>query len=140
MGTESQPLVNTVATAPRVAARARPAPGVRRSVWDGQYTCTQGLTSLRLTLERDGENVEATFEFGPLDSNPTVPSGAFRMTGVAKRDDAGLEFVLKPAGWIERPANYVMVALHASPTADGRMLRGRIDHSGCGALEVTRVD
>lgn len=129
----TQPLANTA------PVTAQPPPGARRTVWEGQYTCRQGETALRLSLERNAERVDATFEFGPLATNPTVPRGAFLMTGTATRDADGVTVELTPTEWIERPSNYVMVGLHATIT-EGRFLRGQIDSPGCSDVEVTRVD
>src|SRR5688572_29953526 len=90
------PIANTVAP---VTRPARP----RRTEWLGQYVCTQGVTALKLTLERDADRIDGTFEFGPHDSNPGVPHGAYRLTGVATRDGDALTLSLAPTEWIERP-------------------------------------
>jgi hypothetical protein len=122
------------------AERAQPRvvetrPHVVRSVWVGHYVCTQGLTGLVLTIEARGESVTAIFDFGPLDSNPSVPRGSYRMTGTMRDDGTELFVDLAPDEWIDQPTNYGMVGLYAR-TIERSRLRGRIRYAGCGALEA----
>ena len=114
----------------RVAPRVR----AQQSVWIGQYTCPQGPTALELTIETRGDATTAVFAFGPLDSNPTVPNGAYRMTGTKLDANGIVPYRLEPDAWIDRPDRYEMVGLVAR--VDGTMLRGEILHPNCGALEA----
>ena len=110
--------------------------------WGGRYTCAQGVTALRLTIERhDTMGATATFDFGPLDENPSVPRGSYRMNGIVRDAEGELLVSLAPDEWIVQPPGYAMVAFDAATEHDGRILRGPIDPStGCGELEVSRVE
>lgn len=107
-------------------------------MWAGRYTCAQGVTAADLVIEVRGGAATATFAFGPLDINPTVPRGSFRMTGTAESTPTGLALNLTPDEWIEQPADYLMVGLLVE--VDDNRLVGQILHHSCGRLEATRVD
>lgn len=85
-------------------------------VWSGEYTCAQGITGLKLTLDGtpDGQ-VSGTFEFHPVARNPKLPTGSFTVRGTL--DSAG-RLKLNPDRWVKQVAGWNMVSL------DGR-LQGR---------------
>jgi len=109
------------------------------TVWTGHYTCAQGDTAVRLTLERAGSEARAKFEFGPLVGNPSVPHGAYTLRGTAHEDPSGaFEVELEPDRWLEQPPGYVMVGVTAVSDADRTRLIGRITFDGCGTIAVER--
>ena len=104
--------------------------------WTGAYYCNQGETGLRLIMQAspDGQ-VNATFNFYPLPSNPDVPSGSFALTGSYSAEGV----VLTPAYWISEPPGYEMVALASALTPGNRnALEGQITTSGCTTFSVQK--
>ena len=120
-----------------VAVRVVPREHAQRSVWIGEYLCTQGLTSLALTIETRGETATAVFAFGPVDSNPLLPNGSYRMTGTMLEANGVVTYRLDPEVWIDQPFGYVMVGLVAR--VEGDRLIGRIVHEGCDGLLARRA-
>jgi hypothetical protein len=120
-----------------------PASG-QRTVWQGRYTCAQGVVSLKLTLDGNCNGVScsfaALFEFGPLAENPSVARGAYHMAGEGHANAQGeLELSLQPTQWVQQPANYVMVGLVATADAQQAQMNGRMDNPACGGLALQRV-
>jgi hypothetical protein len=121
-----------------------PASG-QRTVWQGRYTCAQGVTSLKLTIDGNCNGVSCSFaglfEFGPLPENPSVAHGAYRMAGEGHANAQGeLELSLQPTQWVQKPpANYVMVGLVATADARQAQMNGRMDNPACGGLALQRV-
>ncbi|HEY4181238.1 MAG TPA: hypothetical protein VGM90_30545 [Kofleriaceae bacterium] len=111
------------------------------TIWRGRYTCSQGDTAMQLTLDlAKGGRVIAIFDFGPLDSNPTVPAGSYRLIGHLDDRPEGLALKLYPDRWISQPDGYEMVELSAKSDRRRRHMRGTIDHYGCGALSLDLVE
>jgi len=112
----------------------------RTTLWTGRYVCPQGITAISLTLASKDHAIDATFEFGPLPENPSVPHGSYTMHGVAKRlRDGEFAVVLEPDHWIEQPPGYLMVGLEATTSAEHRVLRGRITDARCAEIELSRL-
>ena len=112
------------------------------SVWVGSYTCPQGVTALRLTIEAsaDGE-AEATFEFGPHPDNRDLPRGEYRLTGKVRLLSRGqLHVKLVPDRWITQPEGWSMTGLTATSDLEHRTLEGRIDSPVCGEVSARRED
>lgn len=110
------------------------------SVWVGSYTCPQGVTALRLSIEArpDGE-AAATFEFGPHPDNPKLPRGEYRMTGTVRLLSRGqLRVKLVPDRWISQPEGWSMTGLVAESDLEQQVLEGKIDTPSCGELSVRR--
>lgn len=104
--------------------------------WEGTYRCRQGLTGMKLTVfVVDDHEVEATFEFFPVKSNPNVPRGSYVVEGTY----TATGFTLQPDHWIKRPGDYIMVGLEASfsPRA-GQSIRGEITDSGCSDFSLKK--
>jgi hypothetical protein len=110
------------------------------SVWVGSYTCPQGVTSLRLTIEaRSGGAAVATFEFGPHPDNRDLPRGEYRMKGTVRllaRDQLRVKLV--PDRWITQPDGWTMTGLTATSDLEQQTLEGRIDSPACGELTAKR--
>ncbi|HEY4056363.1 MAG TPA: hypothetical protein VGM39_07130 [Kofleriaceae bacterium] len=118
-----------------------PGPFPKHTLWRGRYTCSQGDTAMQLTLDLgQGGRVIAIFDFGPLDSNPTVPAGSYRLIGHLDERPEGLSLALYPDRWISQPEGYEMVELSAKSDRRRRHMRGTIDHYGCGTLELQIVE
>jgi hypothetical protein len=97
--------------------------------WVGSYTCSQGLTGMRLDIQaaRNG-SATATFSFYALPSNPGVPSGEFTMNGTYSA--SGMK--LSPGNWIHQPPGYITAGLDAGPlTSNGKTLSGTVTDSAC---------
>ncbi len=105
-------------------------------VWTGTYTCAQGLTDLRLTINSSGGGaVTAVFAFSADPSNPGTPPGSFAMTGTYSA--TGL--VLNQDHWINQPDGYSMVNLVAPPPT-GNTIQGTVqaDSAGCTSFSISR--
>jgi hypothetical protein len=125
--------------APSSAPAEAPMPA--HTVWKGRYECAQGVTALQLTLDVESNGrARAIFEFGPLEDNPTLPTGSFRLTGTALPADDAITLSLQPEEWIDRPPGYEMVGIQAGIDAHRSSLRGRILHDTCQWIDIKRVD
>lgn len=124
----------------QIARRDRRAGIPRHSVWEGTYICNQGLSSVTLTIDVDHHNnATARYDFGPVPSNPTVPTGAYLLTGVLQPETGGFTGELVDSEWIQRPSNYFMVPLSIE-TTDGKTMTGTIRHPSCRAFTATRTE
>ncbi|MFJ5547444.1 serine/threonine-protein kinase [Streptomyces sp. NPDC093225] len=107
-------------------------------VWRGAYRCTQGLTSLDLTINSaGGDGLRAVFAFSAHPDNPTVPSGSFTMVG--SYEDGHL--VLRGDQWIVQPPGYLTVDLEATVTeARPTVINGAViaEGSACSTFAVGR--
>ena len=125
----------------RAAAEAR-----RRippfSVWIGSYTCPQGLTGLRLSIEaRPSGEAVATFEFGPHPENRSLPRGEYRLTGTVRLLPRGhLRVKLVPDRWVTQPEGWTMTGLTATSDLEQQTLQGKIDQPACGELTAKREE
>jgi hypothetical protein len=112
--------------------------------WDGTYTCGQGLTSLRLVIEAKKANeIDAVFIFSAHPSNPSIPSGSFRMKGTYKTfSSPDIPSVLNMQGttWINRPNSYITVDLSGNVLPSDKKIVGNVNTSGCSTFEVTKVE
>jgi hypothetical protein len=105
--------------------------------WEGEYTCGQGETGLKLTIkEPEGDALPATFEFFPLPENPSAKAGSYTMRGRLSGD----RMVFRQEKWIEQPPGYVMVDLEVtSPiTEDATSLSGDVRSDNCKGFSVRR--
>ncbi len=69
--------------------------------WTGTYTCSQGLTGVKLAIADEGAGtVAATVSFYAVPGNPGVPDGSYVATG-SYSASSGL--VLNPDYWINEP-------------------------------------
>jgi eukaryotic-like serine/threonine-protein kinase len=103
--------------------------------WVGSYTCSQGLTGLRLDIQAaPGGSATATFNFYAVPSNPGVPSGKYTMTGTYSA--TGIK--LSPSHWVIQPSGYEMVGLNGGPlTHNGNTLSGTV--VTCTTFTVTKA-
>jgi len=108
--------------------------------WEGTYVCGQGLTKLRLEIDAKSSNdIDAVFNFSAHSSNPSVPSGSFRMKGSysafnSPNIPALLE--LKGTSWIERPSGYVTVDLRGNVFVSESRISGDVTTPGCSKFEL----
>jgi hypothetical protein len=97
-------------------------------VWQGTYSCAQGVTGLTLTMNiGEAGQVQALFEFYGTSQNPSVPHGCFEMSGVL---DAAGHLALAPGQWRRQPSNYVTVGLNGE-LSDTDGLSGTVTGPGC---------
>ncbi len=101
--------------------------------WSGEYFCPQGLTAmtLRVTSVR-GDQIDAVYEFHHAGSGA---SGSYRIQGRFDGPTRSVHFA--PGAWIERPPNYVTVAMEGRVADDGSLFAGRIAHPRCGMFSLT---
>ncbi len=101
-------------------------------VWSGTYTCAQGLTGVTFAFDPpSGGEISAVVSFFPVESNPGVASGRFRVTGPAP-GPGDRAMVFYPDGWIEKPPGYVMVGFELRLSADDMALRAKLSGApGC---------
>jgi len=117
------------------AQAAQPAQPALAGTWTGSYTCSQGITGLRLVIRVHGSALAATLSFYAIKRNPGVPSGEYTLTGT----HSATRMALKPGHWLKEPAGYEMVGLTAGAPADhGKILRGRISNPACSTFSVTK--
>lgn len=109
------------------------------SVWEGTYVCSQGLSSVRFTIDalHNGE-ATGTYEFGPTPSNTSVPPGSYTMKGQIHGTAHGFTVELEPDEWILHPPGYLMVSLVL--VAEGRDMTGTIAHPNCRDFQTHRID
>lgn len=135
------PVVAAPAASPMVvagpsASAARESPN-EPEIWEGEYTCPQGITALTLRVTRhDESSMEAIFMFSASDANPGVPSGSYTLVGELRPDRS---FELTPSRWIDQPPRYVMVGMAGDIDPGGTVMRGRITEDVCGSFELHRV-
>lgn len=111
----------------------------QHTTWSGAYTCAQGLTALTLTLDVTGAgDATAIFDFGPIEENPSLPHGSYRMRGRLFPRGASLQLRLDPDAWIDQPPGYMMVGLDTTLDRTRRYLDGRITDERCGQLSLRR--
>lgn len=105
--------------------------------WNGEYTCLQGVTGLKLTITPvDEETVRALFEFFAVPSNPDALEGSFQLLGAYRGD----RLVFRQEKWIKQPENYLMVDLEVtSPVEpDMEVLSGNVLSPDCKGFSVRR--
>jgi hypothetical protein len=110
--------------------------------WLGRYLCAQGATGMHLTVDAtEHATAIARFEFFPLDENPGVPPGSYKLTGIVSADATGaLSIDLTPEAWINQPTGYLMVGIVGSTDPARQTLKGKMDHPTCTTFEATRSD
>ncbi len=114
---------------PPLSAQGSPVSGT----WVGGYSCGQGSTGLRLTIQNpQGSLLTATFAFYPVSTNAGAASGSFAMTGSYQ----GNRVTLRSAHWIHQPFGYEMVSLQGQ--VSGAELGGSIIGPGCSTFSVSR--
>jgi len=108
--------------------------------YTGHYVCIQGLTALNLQIVRgdDIASPNVIFNFGPTESNPTVPSGSFFLRGTVELNGGTLS--LSPVSWLSRPPGFVMVGLSGESTDGGATFEGSVlSGFGCTSFSVRRT-
>lgn len=148
VGTTSKRVTTTATGSRKLTATTRPPVSSRPSTsdvlsglvgtWEGEYTCGQGNTGLRLVIKPpEGATLPATFEFFPLPSNPSAKEGSYTMKG--ERGASG-QLVFKQQQWIAQPAGYVMVdiAVTSPLSADVTQLSGDVLMDNCKGFSVRR--
>lgn len=107
--------------------------------WEGRYTCAQGVTGLKLSIEPvDDETVRALFEFFPVPENADTLEGSYQLLGAYR----GNRLVFRQEKWIKQPENYLMVDLEVtSPVEpDMNVLSGNVLSPDCKGFSVSRTD
>ena len=92
--------------------------------WVGTYTANQGDTKLILEIKQQAADgaISAVFNFSALPTNPSVPSGSFKMVGGI--DLENLFVVLEATEWIEQPKNYRTIGLEGILYVDDNYIQG----------------
>ncbi|MEV4379516.1 NACHT and WD repeat domain-containing protein [Streptosporangium sp. NPDC049644] len=125
---------------PCPASSRRPAPTVESPVvpddpsgligiWQGTYTCPQGLTSIRLRVSRapDQRSLVARTDFGTAPGGPSVPKGTFMMRGAITNG----VLTLKGDHWVKQPLGYQMIDLSAQVNGSRPdQISGQVETSG----------
>jgi hypothetical protein len=111
-------------------------------IWEGTYTCTQGLTALKLVITaKNTTEVDAVFLFSPHPQNPNARSGRFRMKGNLEifnsREIPDL-LDLKATTWINRPSDYITVDLRGDVSSSKRRITGNVLTPGCSTFDVVK--
>jgi hypothetical protein len=112
--------------------------------WEGTYLCQQGLTRLKLVIKaKNLKNVDATFTFSAHASNPTVPSGSFKMKGIYTEMgsvDVPDTLELKATNWISQPSGYVTVDLQGNISpSEKRMVGNILNAPNCTTFDLVKV-
>ncbi len=132
-----QPKKNNIALAPQSFK-------LLNGTWEGTYLCGQGLTKLKLIINaQKSTNIDAIFIFSAHASNPTVPSGSFKMKGVYKNlnsVDIPDTLELKATRWINRPSKYDTVDLQGNVSPSEKRIVGNVlNASNCSKFDVVKV-
>jgi hypothetical protein len=136
--TSRTPVTPRPTSTPRTSSTGSVSLSGLEGVWEGEYTCGQGNTGLRLTIKApDGRTLPAVFEFFPLPDNPSAAKGSFTMLGGV---NAAGKLVFKQQGWIDQPAGYVMVDLQVTSPIEGSVdaLSGDMLADQCKGFSVRR--
>lgn len=98
--------------------------------WAGTYSCAQGLTNLNLWITQTGSSeISAVFKFSAHPSNPSVPSGSYKMIGAY--DSATSKITLRATDWIYQPPGYVTVDLVGNVSQRNTRISGEVVNSSC---------
>lgn len=111
------------------------------SVWNGAYTCLQGITQLQLrSYNSTVANASPLFifSFGPHPNNPNVPSGEFSMLAKYTVQPGG-NFNARPLSWIRQPSGYFMVGLDGKFSPDISQIFGTVSGEGCTTFRLQRI-
>jgi hypothetical protein len=117
-------------------------------VWEGSYTCGQGLTKLKVLIDAKSKtNINAVFMFSSHPQNPGVPSGRFRMKGFLQTfnspdmpdllDLKGTEWINKPAPW-KGSIEWRVVDLRGDISTSRGEITGNVPQAGCGTFELVK--
>ncbi len=118
---------------PQPLAAAPPIVGV----YVGTYTCSQGVTGLRLTIRSIGASAyEATFDFYPTRENPGVPSGSAVFSGAYA--EASRTLRLDGQRWVQRPGGYNLITLDGRFDPSFQQYSGSIPSGGCSSFSTYR--
>jgi hypothetical protein len=107
-------------------------------IWTGEYTCQQGETGLRLTIEQtDDASVQVLFEFFPLPENPGAKKGSYQLIGAF----SGERLLFKQQKWIDQPTGYVMVDFEVTSPVEPDMdvMSGNVESEGCKGFSARRA-
>jgi len=78
--------------------------------WEGTYTCGQSPTGVSLSMSgTDTGQVTAVLDFHATPENPQLAPGRYTMSGNFSPNGT---LVLRPDGWVTRPAGSRMVGLN----------------------------
>jgi hypothetical protein len=113
--------------------------------WEGTYICAQGLTKMRLIIKAQSmTNIDAIFIFSAHASNPTIPSGSFRMKGRYTNFnlvDVPDTLELKAINWISRPSGYMTIDLQGNILPSEKRIIGNVLNApSCSNFDVVKVD
>lgn len=81
-------------------------------------------------------NITALFNFYGTASNPSIPSGTYRMSGTY--DQKSGKLFLGGTEWINQPQNYEMVPLGGTVEKSEDFFTGRIQFQGCKQFSLRR--
>lgn len=108
------------------------------SVWDGSYTCPQGLTQLTLSISRNPatNHLSALFSFVAPGNAPNTqgPSGCFTMVG--EYDPESRSVSLRGDEWLCRPPLYFVVDLKGTYEPERLGLAGDVTTEGCTTFDL----
>lgn len=107
--------------------------------WEGRYRCGQGEIRARLFITRiSGDSLQGHFSFYPTQTNPSVPRGAYRVTG--QQVEASGEIEITPGAWLQQPPGYASGPIRGSISrlGDRDVFIGAVLASGCGEIELSK--
>lgn len=111
-------------------------------IWEGAYTCAQGLTTLKLVITaKSTTKIDAVFLFSPHPRNPNIPSGSFRMKGnleIFDSKDIPDLLNLKATTWMNKPSGYVTVDLRGDISSSRRRITGNVLTDGCSSFDIVK--
>merc|ERR1712007_251526 len=106
-------------------------------VFVGSYSCSQGRTGLRLTIDRWPA---ARFTFFPVEGSKNSCSGEFAMAGSWNPRRQVLTFSPAFNPWITNPCGYVSLGLTGDLSEKGHEFAGHIIQSSDDACSTFSVD
>ncbi len=93
--------------------------------WTGTYKAGQGITKAEVVvpgMTNDGFIQNAVFYFSAVPTNPTVPSGSYKMIGGLDMDKGIINFTGDE--WIEQPDGYDMIDFDMYINLEDKCLSG----------------
>ncbi len=106
-------------------------------VWEGTYTCAQGVTGARLNIrEWNGQTFKLLGEMYPVGSIPGVPRGRAELWGNLQGDLSSGQLNITGWRWLMQPQGYVLdkLSAHYELSSDYRHIKLTIDPPTTGSL------
>ena len=129
-------VIVAIVIATAIACSGSSAPALALTgTWTGTYTCSQGLTGVRLVLQANKNGtLTGTGYFYAVPANPGVPSGSYTVTG----SWSGTKTNVNAGHWLKQPAGWELENFTAGPPVNGHLSGKVVPASACTTFTVTK--